>query len=113
MSTENNDRVYNKIASQSGAKKTEEEVKLRSENFYLKYNRVNKHLTIGTETNSMHYAYITITPSHVVIRARISENDYFKVKVRKTVNVQRIVKRIIDLEQEIDIVLRSEGIELE
>jgi len=113
MSEEGKDKIYKKLTSVSGSKRRDDEVKLKSEDFYIKYNQVNKHLVIVMETSYMHKYHLLITPSKVVIKEKLNDDDYLSVEVRKHINMYRLVKRIIDLEEGIEIALEKEGIKVE
>ena len=113
MSESGKDKIYKKLTSVSGSKKRDDEVKVKSEDFYIKYNQVNKHLVISMETSYMHRYYLLITPSKVIIRRKLNDDDYLEVEVRKHVNMYRLVKRIIDLEEGVETALEKEGIKVE
>jgi len=113
MSENGKDRIYKKLTSVSGSRKRDDEVKLKSEDFYIKYNQVNKHLVISMETRYMHKYHLLITPSKVVIKEKINDDDYLVVEVRKHINMYRLVKRIIDLEEGVEVALEKEGIKIE
>jgi hypothetical protein len=113
MSESGNDKIYKKLTSVSGSRKRDDEVKVKSEEFYIKYNQVNKHLVIVMETSYMHKYYLLITPSKVIIKRKLNDEDSLVVEVRKHINMYRLVKRIIDLEEGVEMALEKEGIKVE
>ena len=107
------DKIAKKLMNQPNAKKEENKVKIATENYYIKYNTVNKHLSLGFTTVRGHKTMITLTPSYVIIKVPTSDGDYIKFKIRKSINIHKFVVELMDEIVGIETALKNQGIEVE